>query len=173
MRLTVLPLTSNSPLLVLLSIILINPGLNLGDLVILHQLHTGIHRTGLGNQITAVDSTRNDLQRGVGGPLERATGLVIARHGRVLPRVKLAVGPDQTGGVACQIPALGEGVDIVDRLALRAAVRTWLGEEQGTLALPVVATHKARDNGGGGLWSTVLPEGKSLKKVCFVSFMTP
>lgn len=115
--------------LVLLSIILIHPRLDLRNLIVNHLLHTRIDRTILSKHVAAVNAIWNELERGGGRARELATGLIDTRDGAVSPGVELAVGPDETCQVVGDVPASSVGVDVLNGLALGGTVCAWSREE--------------------------------------------
>lgn len=148
-------------LLVLFSIKLIHPRLDLRNLIINHLLHARIDCTILGKHVAAVNAIWNELQRSVCGTCELTAGLVDARDGAVSPGVELAVGPDKTCQVVGNVPAPSVGVDVLDSLALGGTICAGSREEQGTLTLPVLGCDETGDDGGLVLWSAVLPVCKA------------
>lgn len=144
------------------SIVFRNPLRDLCDLRIDDLLHSGIHNTILGQQIRAVDAGRNDVHRRLRRRFEGTAGAEFGRHGGILPRVELAVRPDEPGRVG--EPPARVRIDVVHRLPLGMPVgEVALGrEEQRALPLPVLGRHEARDDGRAVRRRAVLPEVEGL-----------
>src|SRR3569833_3407717 len=156
-------------LFMLVSRVLLNPTLDNFNLVVDNFHHTRIRLTIPQDQIAAVDTAWNDVDRSLVGRLQRTAGSEVGRHGGVLPGVELAVGPDKTGRVDV-VPPAGIGVDILVGFALGDAVRVAIlgRDEQGALAFPIRAVDKSGHDSGNACWSTVLPKleaGETVSKV--------
>lgn len=105
--------------------------------------------------VGAVNSTRDDADRVLGGALERTARAVDGAHGDVAPGVALAVGVHEARGVLRE-PAAGVAVDVCLGLALLDAVAA-LREPGLALRLPVFDVDESGYEGRLALWCTGLP----------------
>ena len=137
-----------------------HPGHQLLYLCVLNGLAAGIFLTDISNQIDAVISTCNDIDRNLGGALQRSSRADIGRHGRRSPWVVLTVGVNQASGVI-DVPATGESVDFFLGPSFIDPVRLALwtsGKEHGTQVEVIFHGDQARYNRwSSGRWADLPP----------------
>lgn len=142
-----------------------NPLDNLRHVGIDDLLSPGIRLSIPQPQITAMESSRNDIDRRLFCALQWPTWSELTAHRCREPRIKLTISPDQPLSVR-QSPALGVLVDLVHVVVWAEGgsegVAVDGGEEERALSLPVWGFDKARDEGLTGAGSAVLPVGEWL-----------
>lgn len=144
--------------------ILSHPGRQLSHNRILDFLASCIDLAVHSDQITRVESSRDDLHWNLLGALQWSIWSQVRRDRCFSPRIVPSIDVDQTGGVI-DVPASGVGVDFIFGLALCNTIilSVWsFGEVQSTLPSPVLCGHKSADDGRPAFWSAVLPVTEGL-----------